>query len=81
MFFRSQDESRGYKNLLQELVQREDLSIPIYKTTKHGEPHKPIFFSTVELEGEIFHGKAAKSKKQAELDAARVAYVALKERK
>ncbi|PON59201.1 Double-stranded RNA-binding domain containing protein [Parasponia andersonii] len=72
-----QDESRAYKNLLQELVQREDLSIPVYKTTKCGEPHKPNFFSTVELEGEIFHGKAAKSKKQAELDAARAAYIAL----
>ncbi|POO01441.1 Double-stranded RNA-binding domain containing protein [Trema orientale] len=74
------DESRAYKNLLQELVQREDLSIPVYKTTKCGEPHKPIFFSTVELGGEIFHGKAAKSKKQAEQDAARAAYIALNER-
>ncbi|KAF4360240.1 hypothetical protein F8388_020531 [Cannabis sativa] len=56
----AKDESRVYKNLLQELVQREDLSTP--------------------LDGEIFHGKAAKSKKQAELDAARAAYVALQER-
>ncbi|KAF4350718.1 hypothetical protein G4B88_000856 [Cannabis sativa] len=75
------DESRVYKNLLQELVQREDLSTPVYKTIKRGEPHKPIFFTSVELDGEIFHGKAAKSKKQAELDAARAAYVALQERK
>ncbi|KAF4350713.1 hypothetical protein G4B88_000851, partial [Cannabis sativa] len=73
------DESRVYKNLLQELVQREDLSTPVYKTIKRGEPHKPIFFTSVELDGEIFHGKAAKSKKQAELDAARAAYVALQE--
>ncbi|XP_060965106.1 double-stranded RNA-binding protein 2-like [Cannabis sativa] len=75
-----EDESRVYKNLLQELVQREDLSTPVYKTIKRGEPHKPIFFTSVELDGEIFHGKAAKSKKQAELDAARAAYVALQER-
>ncbi|XP_062082401.1 double-stranded RNA-binding protein 1-like isoform X2 [Humulus lupulus] len=75
-----EDESRVYKNLLQELVQRENLSTPVYKTIKHGEPHKPIFFTSVELDGEIFHGKAAKSKKQAELNAARAAYVALKER-
>ncbi|KAF4360499.1 hypothetical protein G4B88_003382 [Cannabis sativa] len=59
---------------------REDLSTPVYKTIKRGEPHKPIFFTSVELDGEIFHGKAAKSKKQAELDAARAAYVALQER-
>ncbi|KAF4360492.1 hypothetical protein G4B88_003375 [Cannabis sativa] len=77
----AKDESRVYKNLLQELVQREDLSTPVYKTIKRGEPHKPIFFTSVELDGEIFHGKAAKSKKQAELDAARAAYVALQERK
>ncbi|KAF4360242.1 hypothetical protein F8388_020533 [Cannabis sativa] len=76
----AKDESRVYKNLLQELVQREDLSTPVYKTIKRGEPHKPIFFTSVELDGEIFHGKAAKSKKQAELDAARAAYVALQER-
>ncbi|KAM6595845.1 hypothetical protein CsatA_006391 [Cannabis sativa] len=75
-----EDESRVYKILLQEIVQREDLSTPVYKTIKRGEPHKPIFFTSVELDGEIFHGKAAKSKKQAELDAARAAYVALKER-
>ncbi|KAF4360626.1 hypothetical protein G4B88_015778 [Cannabis sativa] len=75
------DESRVYKNLLQEIVQREDLSTPVYKTIRRGEPHKPIIFTSVELDGEIFHGKAAKSKKQAELDAARAAYVALKEHK
>uniref|UniRef100_A0A803NI30 DRBM domain-containing protein n=1 Tax=Cannabis sativa TaxID=3483 RepID=A0A803NI30_CANSA len=76
-----EDESRVYKNLLQEIVQREDLSTPVYKTIRRGEPHKPIIFTSVELDGEIFHGKAAKSKKQAELDAARAAYVALKEHK
>ncbi|KAF4383999.1 hypothetical protein F8388_018751 [Cannabis sativa] len=77
----AKDESRVYKNLLQEIVQREDLSTPVYKTIRRGEPHKPIIFTSVELDGEIFHGKAAKSKKQAELDAARAAYVALKEHK
>ncbi|KAM6543062.1 hypothetical protein CsatB_007509 [Cannabis sativa] len=77
----AKDESRVYKNLLQEIVQREDLSTPVYKTIRRGEPHKPIIFTSVELDGEIFHGKAAKSKKQAELDAARAAYVALEEHK
>ncbi|EXB73284.1 Double-stranded RNA-binding protein 1 [Morus notabilis] len=69
-----------YKNRLQELAQEECFCMPLYKTTNYGAPHKPIFKSTVELEGEIFHGKAASSKKQAELDAASVAYVALMER-
>lgn len=76
-----QEESGPYKNRLQELAQEEGFCMPLYKTTNYGAPHKPIFKSTVELEGEIFHGKAASSKKQAELDAARVAYVALMERK
>ena len=55
--------------------------MPVYKTTNSGLPHKPLFSSFVELEGEVFRGEVAKSKKLAELEAARVAYVALKERK
>lgn len=39
----------------------------------------PTFFSTVVVEGKEFHGKACKSKKQAEQDAAKIAYIALKE--
>ncbi|KAM4096327.1 hypothetical protein ACJW30_08G096900 [Castanea mollissima] len=69
-----------YKNLLQELAQQEGFSIPIYNTTKSGELHMPTFYSNVEVEGEIFHGKEGKSKKQAELNAAKVAYSILKER-
>lgn len=41
----------------------------------------PTFYSNVEVEGEIFRGKEGKSKKQAELNAAKVAYSILKERK
>ncbi|KAM4083949.1 hypothetical protein ACB094_08G095700 [Castanea mollissima] len=69
-----------YKNLLQELAQQEGFSIPIYNTTKSGELHMPTFYSNVEVEGEIFRGKEGKSKKQAELNAAKVAYSILKER-
>lgn len=39
------------------------------------------FFSTVEVEGEIFHGKGAKSHKMAEQNAANVAYTAFVDRK
>lgn len=66
---------------MQELAQQEGFSIPIYKTTKSGELHLPTFYSNVEVEGEIFRGKEGKSKKQAELNAAKVAYSILKERK
>ena len=41
----------------------------------------PTFFSTVEVDGEIFHGKAGKSKKQAEMKAANVAYAAFMDSK
>ncbi|CAJ1947918.1 unnamed protein product [Sphenostylis stenocarpa] len=70
-----------YKNLLQELAQKEGFQLPIYSTNKSGEAHSPIFVSQVEVEGELFTGQEAKSKKQAEMSAAKVAYMALKESK
>ncbi|GAU27951.1 hypothetical protein TSUD_146690 [Trifolium subterraneum] len=63
------------------LVQKEGLQLPVYSTNKSGEAHKPIFSSQVEIEGEIFTGPESKSKKQAEMSAAKVAYTTLKERK
>jgi dsRNA-specific ribonuclease len=74
-----QEESFPSKSLLLELTEREGFSNPIYKTTQIGSPHMPTFFSTVEVEGLEFHGKASRCKKQAELDAAKIAYIALKE--
>ncbi|KAJ6422591.1 hypothetical protein OIU84_027539 [Salix udensis] len=73
-----EDES-GYKNLLQDLAQREGYGLQTYCTEKHGEAHAPIFVSTVEIEGEIYTGAEAKTKKQAEMSAAKVAYTALKQ--
>ncbi|KAF9598369.1 hypothetical protein IFM89_027257 [Coptis chinensis] len=74
------DDSGLYKNLLQELTRKEGFSLPVYTTTRFGESHVPTFTSTVEVEGDIFHGVAAKTKKQAEIGAAKVAYFSLKER-
>ncbi|KAK1354488.1 Double-stranded RNA-binding domain [Heracleum sosnowskyi] len=74
-------ESPIYKNILQELAQSEGFILPIYKTENSCEPHNPSFISTVEVEGETFQGTEAKSKKQAESNAARAAYTALMERK
>lgn len=76
-----QNGSHFYKNSLQELTQNEGFFLPKYKTKKSGEPHNPTFFSTVEVEGETFRGAAAKSKKQAESNAAKAAYTALMESK
>ncbi|XP_050879766.1 double-stranded RNA-binding protein 1 [Lathyrus oleraceus] len=73
------DDSCTAKNLLLELTQREGFSKPIYKTTEFRSSNMPNFFSTVEVEGVEFHGKASRSKKQAEHDAAKIAYIALQE--
>ncbi|XP_045816874.1 double-stranded RNA-binding protein 1-like [Trifolium pratense] len=71
------DESCPSKSLLLELTQREGFCKPTYKTTESGSSH--LFFSTVEVEGLEFHGKASRSKKLAENDAAKISYIALKE--
>ncbi|XP_058755692.1 double-stranded RNA-binding protein 1-like [Vicia villosa] len=75
----NKDESCPAKSLLLELTQRESFSKPTYKTTESRSSNMPTFFSTVEVEGVEFHGKASRSKKQAEHDAAKIAYIALKE--
>ena len=41
----------------------------------------PMFVSTVEINEESFTGEEAKTKKLAEMNAAKVAYTALKKRK
>ncbi|RHN50323.1 putative double-stranded RNA-binding domain-containing protein [Medicago truncatula] len=76
-----EDEIVVYKNLLQELTQKEGLKLPVYSTNKSGEAHKPIFSSQVEIKGEIFTGQEAKSKKHAEMSAAKVAYTFLDPKK
>ncbi|KAE9619815.1 putative double-stranded RNA-binding domain-containing protein [Lupinus albus] len=76
-----EDQTGLYKNLLQEFVQKEGFRLPSYNTNRYGESHMPTFVSQVEIEGESFTGQEAKSKKQAETSAAKVAYMTLKERK
>ncbi|XXG42584.1 hypothetical protein AAC387_Pa01g2825 [Persea americana] len=69
-----------YKTMLQELAAKQGFSLQ-YKTITAGASHMPTFFSTVEVDGEVFSGKAAKTKKQAEMNAAKVAFSKLYERK
>lgn len=66
--------------MLQDLAAKQGFSLQ-YKTITSGASHMPTFFSTVEVEGEIFSGKAAKTKKQSEMNAAKVALSKLNERK
>lgn len=74
-----EDDYGVYKNLLQEMARKEGYQLPVYSTEKSGVSHMPTFLSTVEIEGETFVGQKAKTKKLAEMNAAKAAYTRLKE--
>ncbi|XP_024539615.1 double-stranded RNA-binding protein 5-like [Selaginella moellendorffii] len=73
------DETGVYKNLLQETAQRAGVPLPIYTTVRSGPGHLPVFTCTVGVGGMIFTGEAAKTKKQAEKNAAMTAWSSLKQ--
>ncbi|XP_073146084.1 double-stranded RNA-binding protein 1-like isoform X2 [Henckelia pumila] len=75
----SQEDGGLYKNLLQELAQKRGLLCPTYDTVRSGPPHRSVFVSIVEVGSSTFRGDEAKNKKQAEMNAATVAYYALTE--
>lgn len=73
------DETGVYKNLLQEIAQRVGAPLPQYTTYRSGLGHLPVFTGIVELAGITFTGEPAKSKKQAEKNAAMAAWSSLKQ--
>lgn len=73
------DETGVYKNLLQETAHRAGLKLPVYTTVRSGPGHLPVFACSVELAGMSFTGEPAKTKKQAEKNAAMAAWSALKQ--
>ncbi|XP_042516815.1 double-stranded RNA-binding protein 2-like isoform X2 [Macadamia integrifolia] len=73
------DETGVYKNLLQETAHRAGLNLPTYTTVRSGPGHVPVFSCTVELAGMSFTGEPAKTKKQAQKNAAMAAWSALKQ--
>ncbi|KAF8100919.1 hypothetical protein N665_0214s0078 [Sinapis alba] len=73
------DETGIYKNLLQETAHRAGLDLPVYTSVRSGPGHIPTFFCTVELAGMSFNGESAKTKKQAEKNAAIAAWFSLRE--
>ncbi|KAK9664030.1 hypothetical protein RND81_14G015100 [Saponaria officinalis] len=72
------DETGVYKNLLQEISQRVGAPLPHYITFRSGVGHHPVFTGKVELAGITFTGEPAKTKKQAEKNAALAAWQSLK---
>ncbi|KAI7746087.1 hypothetical protein M8C21_024652 [Ambrosia artemisiifolia] len=75
----AQEDDTLYKSLLQELAQKKGLILPVYTTNTTGQPHMPCFVSTVEVSGQSYVGEDARTKKQSEMNAAKVAYKALTE--
>ena len=73
-----QDETGVYKNLLQETAHRAGLKLPVYTTVRSGPGHVPVFSCKVELAGMNFTGEPARTKKQAQKNAAMAAWSALK---
>ena len=74
----SKDETGIYKNLLQETAHRAGLDLPVYTSVRSGPGHVPTFSCTVELAGMRFNGESAKTKKQAEKNAAIAAWFSLR---
>ncbi|KAK9272120.1 hypothetical protein L1049_002490 [Liquidambar formosana] len=72
------DETGVYKNLLQETAHRAGLNLPVYTTVRSGPGHLPVFTCTVKIAGMNFTGVSAKTKKQAEKNAAIAAWSDLK---
>ncbi|TVU40634.1 hypothetical protein EJB05_14103, partial [Eragrostis curvula] len=66
--------SLSYKNLLQELAQKERFPFPLYNTTSDVPDYPGAYKSTVEVQSVIFQGDPGNSKKQAEMNAAKVAF-------
>lgn len=63
--------------MLQEYAQKMNYAIPSYKCTKQEEGAHP-FICTVEIGGIQYIGAAARTKKEAEIKAARTALLAIK---
>lgn len=68
----------SYKNLLQEIAQKESSLLPVYATLKSGPSNAPSFTSTVKFAGNVYIGEEAKTKKLTERSAAKVAFMSIK---
>jgi ribonuclease-3 len=71
---------RDYKTILQELASAEVRSLPEYRISERGPDHQKEFTATVAFGGREWGSGTGRSKKEAEQQAAREAYVRLMER-
>lgn len=63
------------------MAQKKGLGLPAYSTSQSGEIHVPVFVSTVKIGEANFEGEQSRTKKQAEMSAAKAAYISIKEGK
>ncbi|XP_020962175.1 double-stranded RNA-binding protein 3 isoform X2 [Arachis ipaensis] len=74
----SKHETGLCKNLLQEYAQKMNYAMPMYHSQKDETPSRaPRFTCTVDIGGILYIGGAAKTKKEAEIKAARTALLAI----
>jgi ribonuclease III len=71
---------RDYKTILQELASQEIRAMPEYRLQERGPDHQKEFTATVYLGGEPMGSGVGRSKKEAEQQAAREAYVRISQR-
>lgn len=69
--------AEDHKTMLQELAARRFEGLPRYQVTDEGPDHEKRFTASVELGGRLWGSGMGRSKKQAEQDAARVAWAAI----
>ncbi|CAN1176527.1 Double-stranded RNA-binding protein 4 [Linum perenne] len=77
----NEEEDLMYKSMLKEKIQKKGGCRPSYMTWKTDRVHLPTFLSTVEVEGVAFMGGEARTKKLAQMSAAKFAYTQLMEGK
>jgi len=64
----------SYKNFIQEIAQKEGILLPVYNTVPTNKEYSTAYKSSVQIKCEIFEGEPRTSKKQAEMNAAKIAY-------
>lgn len=63
-----QSSFRSYKNLLQEMAQKQAIPLPVYNTTTYNSDYSAAFKSSVLFKGKTFDGEPGTKKKQAEMN-------------
>ncbi|GAU41104.1 hypothetical protein TSUD_139730 [Trifolium subterraneum] len=72
-FTRPHDETGLCKNLLRRYAQKMNYAMPTYQCKMDDRPGRPSFSCTVDIGGILYTGRSSKTKKEAEIEAAKTA--------